>query len=64
MPMLSFETLTWCPIDRRLILPELLTGEERDWLNGYHAATREKLMPLIEDAAVRDWLVTATEPLV
>jgi Xaa-Pro aminopeptidase len=63
MPMLSFGTLTWCPIDRRLILPELLTAEERDWLNGYHAATREKLTPLIENPDVREWLVRATEPL-
>nr|CAD6412028.1 aminopeptidase P family protein [Rhizobium sp. Q54] len=63
IPMLSFETLTWCPIDRRLVLPELLTAEERDWLNDYHAATREKLMPLIEKAEVREWLVRATEPL-
>ncbi|WP_281976873.1 aminopeptidase P family protein [Pseudorhizobium flavum] len=62
-PMLSFETLTWCPIDRRLVLPELLTAEERDWLNGYHAATREKLMPLIEDDKVQQWLVQATEPV-
>lgn len=35
--MLSFETLTNCPIDRRLILPELLTAQERQWLNDYHA---------------------------
>ncbi|MCJ8518397.1 Xaa-Pro aminopeptidase [Pseudorhizobium tarimense] len=63
MPMLSFETLTWCPIDRRLMVVDLLTAEERDWLDAYHKETREKLMPLIEDAAVRDWLVKATEPL-
>jgi Xaa-Pro aminopeptidase len=63
MPMLGFETLTWCPIDRRLVLPELMTAEERDWLDAYHAATRVKLMPLIEEQAVRDWLVQATEPL-
>ncbi|MFN7026564.1 MAG: aminopeptidase P family protein [Pseudorhizobium sp.] len=63
MPMLSFETLTWCPIDRRLVLTELLTAEERDWLDAYHRETREKLMPLIEDAAVCDWLARATEPL-
>lgn len=63
MPMLAFETLTWCPIDRRLILPELMTAEESEWLDAYHAKTREKLTPLIEDAAVRDWLVRATEPL-
>lgn len=60
-PMLSFETLTWCPIDRRLILVSLLTEDERDWLNGYHAMTRQKLMPLISDAGVREWLVAATE---
>ncbi|QCI99062.1 aminopeptidase P family protein [Agrobacterium larrymoorei] len=60
-PMLSFETLTWCPIDRRLIVVSLLTEDERDWLNGYHATTREKLMPLISDAGVREWLVAATE---
>ena len=63
MPMLSFETLTWCPIDRRLVLTDLLTREERDWLDAYHRETREKLMPLIDDAAVREWLVQATEPL-
>ncbi len=59
-PMLGFETITWCPIDRRLILPELMTREELDWLNAYHATTREKLMPLIEDAKVRAWLEQAT----
>jgi Xaa-Pro aminopeptidase len=62
-PMRSFETLTWCPIDRRLVLPELLTEEELSWLNTYHIETREKLLPLIADEAVRDWLVKATEPV-
>lgn len=36
-PMLSFDTLTFCPIDRRLVLPALLTDDELDWLNAYHA---------------------------
>ena len=63
MPMRSFETLTWCPIDRRLIVVGLLTADELDWLNNYHAQTREKLMPLIDEETVRDWLVRATEPL-
>ncbi|CAN7354664.1 aminopeptidase P family protein [Neorhizobium sp. LjRoot104] len=62
-PMLAFETLTWCPIDRRLVLPALMTAEELGWLNGYHAAVREKLLPLIDDEAVKAWLVKATEPL-
>lgn len=60
-PMLSFETLTWCPIDRRLVIVSLLTEDERGWLNDYHAKTREKLMPLISDESVKQWLVAATE---
>ncbi|MDQ0135843.1 Xaa-Pro aminopeptidase [Neorhizobium galegae] len=62
-PMLAFETLTWCPIDRRLVLPALMTAEELGWLDGYHATVREKLLPLIDDEAVKAWLVKATEPL-
>ncbi len=62
-PMLSFETLTFCPIDRRLVLVELLDAGELEWLNSYHAKTRDTLSPLIEDASIRDWLVQATEPL-
>jgi Xaa-Pro aminopeptidase len=62
-PMLSFETLTWCPIDRRLVVTSLLTAEELAWLDAYHASVREKLLPLLDDAAVKDWLVKATQPL-
>lgn len=62
-PMLGFETITWCPIDRRLILPELMTREELDWLNAYHASTQDKLMPLVEDGKIRAWLEQATRPI-
>ncbi|MCD2181797.1 aminopeptidase P family protein [Rhizobium sp. GN54] len=61
--MLAFETLTFCPLDRRLIVTDLLTREEADWIDAYHEQTREKLMPLIEDADVRGWLEAATAPL-
>jgi Xaa-Pro aminopeptidase len=64
LPMLGFETLTFCPIDRRLVIPTLMTEEELAWLNAYHSETREKLMPLISDEAVRVWLEAATAPLV
>jgi Xaa-Pro aminopeptidase len=62
-PMLSFETLTWCPIDRRLVVVSLLTEEELEWLNAYHATVREKIMPLITDADVQQWLIAATDAL-
>ncbi len=61
--MLGFETLTFCPIDRRLILPALMTQEELDWLDAYHAETREKLTPLLSDDAAKTWLEKATAPI-
>ncbi|HEY0909721.1 MAG TPA: aminopeptidase P family protein, partial [Bradyrhizobium sp.] len=36
-PVNAFETLTLAPIDRRLIDLNMLSGEELDWLNDYHA---------------------------
>jgi Xaa-Pro aminopeptidase len=60
--MFSFDTLTWVPIDRRLILPGLMTAQDRAWLNSYHAACLDKIGPRISDAA-RVWLAQATAPL-
>jgi Xaa-Pro aminopeptidase len=63
MPMLGFETLTFCPIDRSIVIPELLTHDELHWFNEYHRQTREALMPLIHDHDVKAWLENATLPL-
>jgi Xaa-Pro aminopeptidase len=63
MPMLGFDTLTFCPIDRSLVIPELLTHDELHWFNDYHHQTREALMPLIHDRDVKAWLENATLPL-
>jgi Xaa-Pro aminopeptidase len=52
---LEFETITLCPIDTRAIEPSLLSAEERDWLNAYHAKVENELSPLLEDAD-RTWL--------
>ena len=61
--MLRFETLTFCPIDRRLVVPALMTAEELDWLDAYHAQTREKILPLLSDDATKAWLERATAPI-
>jgi len=58
----AFETLTFAPIDRRLIDPALMTQDEIGWLDAYHARVAEKLLPLV-DAGTRDWLAAATRPL-
>nr|MBD3620837.1 M24 family metallopeptidase [Sunxiuqinia sp.] len=43
----GFETLTLCPIDTRLIDFELLSENERKWLNHYHQWVRKELEPLV-----------------
>jgi Xaa-Pro aminopeptidase len=57
--MMSFETITLAPIDVELVEPKLLTAEERDWFNGYHARVRETLSPQV-DTETRAWLEHAT----
>ncbi|WLH33939.1 aminopeptidase P family protein [Pseudomonas sp. FP2196] len=56
---LKFETLTLCPIDTRCLLPALLTQDEKQWFNAYHAQVRERLSPLLDGAAL-EWLNTRT----
>jgi Xaa-Pro aminopeptidase len=56
---LKFETLTLCPIDTRCLDVGLLTQEERDWLNDYHAEVKRRLSPLVDGAALA-WLETRT----
>lgn len=59
---LDFETLTFVPIDRRLIATSLLAPWEQDWINAYHAMVRDKLGGRVEGAALA-WLDQATAPL-
>jgi Xaa-Pro aminopeptidase len=61
-PMHGFETLTLAPIDRRCIVRELLTQEERAQLDAYHARVREVVGPQL-DGEARAWLEAATAPL-
>ncbi len=61
-PMLGFEILTLVPIDRRLIVTELLTLEQREWIDAYHARVAEVISPLL-DAETAIWLAAAAAPL-
>ncbi|WP_265528580.1 aminopeptidase P family protein [Sphingomicrobium marinum] len=61
-PLLGFETLTFAPIDRRLIEPELLTPAELQWLNDYHAEVVEKIGPRLEGEEL-EWLKAACAPI-
>jgi Xaa-Pro aminopeptidase len=61
-PMLGFETITLAPIDRRLIDAHLMTREELQWLDAYHARVLAELSPIVE-AGVRPWLEAACASL-
>ena len=61
-PFLGFETLTFVPIDAKLVARELLTGDEIAWWNGYHAKVREVLAPQLQGADLA-WLEAQCAPL-
>ena len=58
----GFETLTLVPLDRRMVEPSLLTPEEKDWWNAYHAQVREVIGPQLEGEALA-WFEEQCEPL-
>ena len=61
-PMLGFETLTFAPIERRLIEPALLTSKELQWLNAYHARVLEVVGPQLGEEE-RRWLEAKVAPI-
>ena len=60
--MLGFETLTFAPIERRLVVKEMLSPQELNWLDNYHAEVLAKIGPSLsgDDLA---WLEEACAPL-
>ncbi len=58
----GFETLTLAPIDRRLVDSSLMTADELDWFNAYHARVRNEVGPALDDDT-RAWLDQATAPI-
>jgi len=60
--MLGFETLTFAPIDRRLIDVQMLDPEELVWLNCYHAHVMAKIGPTLGGSDL-EWLREACAPL-
>lgn len=58
---LCFETLTLCPIDRKLINAELLTPDELDWINNYHKTVLDELEPYLQPDVLK-WLKASCTP--
>lgn len=59
---LKFETLTLAPIDTAPIVLEMLSTEEREWLNNYHRRVYESLSPHLTEGE-KEWLRVATLPI-
>lgn len=51
----AFETITFCPYEREAIDTDMLTEEEKDYINSYHRKVYETLEPLLE-GHVKEWL--------
>src|SRR3954466_3826732 len=60
--MLGFETLTFAPIDCRLIDVQMLEPEELIWLNCYHAHVLAKIGPTLSGGDLA-WLQAACAPI-
>ena len=60
--MLSFETLTFAPIDKRLIDAALMTSAELIWLDAYHVEVLRKIGGLVSEITA-PWLEAACAPL-
>jgi Xaa-Pro aminopeptidase len=60
-PMMGFETLTLCPIERRLIETKLLTRDELHWLDTYHARVAKDVGDHLSGTEL-EWLTQACAP--
>jgi Xaa-Pro aminopeptidase len=61
-PMLGFETLTFAPIERRLIVKDMLSDTEQAWLDAYHGEVARIVGPKLEPDD-RAWLEEQCAPL-
>ncbi|HBP89312.1 MAG TPA: aminopeptidase P family protein [Nitrospirales bacterium] len=60
---LAFDTLTIVPFERALIATDILSLQERQWVDTYHARVWADLQSLV-DADTHTWLEQATQPLI
>lgn len=59
---LTFEHITWAPYQKKLMDLKLMTPEEIEWVDTYHAKCREILAPLVNESEM-EWLRKATKPI-
>ncbi len=62
-PMNVFETITFVPLDTRLVNAHMMSSAEITWLNIYHAQVREKISPYLTGKELA-WLISATKSVI
>ncbi|XP_033740983.1 xaa-Pro aminopeptidase 1-like isoform X3 [Pecten maximus] len=61
---LTFETVTMVPYEPHLIVKELLSQREVDWINAYHRTVQNTIGPLLtNDPLAASWLSARTAPI-
>jgi len=60
--MLRFNTVSLAPLDRRLIVADMLSDDEVAWLNEYHSRVYQEIAPHL-DQDEKAWLRAATQPI-
>lgn len=60
---LGFEVLTLFPFDRSLFDLSIMTPSEIEWVDAYHAAVRERLLPALDTEEEKNWLIEHTQKL-
>ena len=58
----KFEPITFVPVDMTPVIAEMLSPEEKAWINAYHAAVYEKISPLLEESE-KEWLKSKCLPI-
>jgi Xaa-Pro aminopeptidase len=59
---MKFDTISFCPIDLDGLDVDLLTQQEKDWLNNYHREVYEKLSPAL-NSEEKVWLKHETRAI-
>lgn len=58
----EFETLTFCPFFKDIIVKEMLSEDEVSWLNAYHKKCEEKIGPHLE-GDIKNWFLDLVSAL-
>ena len=60
---LCFETISLCPIDKHLIVLDMLKPEELSWINQYHETVFQKISPHLRERGILEWFRLQCAPM-